>query len=71
MTTRRGLLLRRHGPVLELDARDIALHFGRQDGGELVRKLYGHPDARLARERVRQALRQAPPRPVPLAVAAR
>jgi hypothetical protein len=25
--------------VLELDARDIALHFGHQDGGELVRKL--------------------------------
>jgi hypothetical protein len=57
--------------VLELNARDIALHFGHQDGGELVRKLYGHPDARLARERVRQAFRQAPPRPVPLAVAAR
>ena len=34
--------------VLELDARDIALHFGHEDGGELVRKLYGHPDARLA-----------------------
>jgi hypothetical protein len=31
--------------VLELDPRDIALHFGHQDGGELVRKLYGHPDA--------------------------
>jgi hypothetical protein len=37
--------------VLELDARDIALHFGHQDGGELVRKLYGHPDAKLARSR--------------------
>ena len=48
--------------VLELDARDIALHFGHQDGGELVRKLYGHPDAALARERVREAFRQAPPR---------
>ena len=32
--------------VLELDARDIALHFGHQDGGELVRKLYGHPTPR-------------------------
>jgi hypothetical protein len=52
--------------VLELDARDIALHFGHQDGGELVRKLYGHPDAKLARERVRQAFRQASPAPVPL-----
>lgn len=29
--------------VLELDARDIALHFGQQDGGELVRETYGHP----------------------------
>ncbi len=57
--------------VLELDARDIALHFGHQDGGELVRKLYGHPDARLARERVREAFRQAPPMPVPLVAAGR
>jgi integrase len=57
--------------VLELDARDIALHFGHQDGGELVRKLYGHPDAKLARERVRKAFRQAPPAPVPLAAVAR
>jgi integrase len=54
--------------VLELDARDIALHFGHQDGGELVRKTYGHPDARLARERIREAFRQAPPAPVPLVV---
>jgi integrase len=57
--------------VLELDARDIALHFGHQDGGELVRKLYGHPDARLARERVRAAYRQAPPAPVPLVASGR
>ena len=56
--------------VLDLDARDIALHFGHQDGGELVRKLYGHPDAALARERVREAFRQAPPAPVPLVAAA-
>jgi integrase len=52
--------------VLELDARDIALHFGHQDGGELVRKLYGHADEKLARERVREAFRHAPPAPVPL-----
>jgi hypothetical protein len=51
-----------------ITARDIALHFGHQDGGELVRKLYGHPDAELARERVREAFRKAPPKPVPLAV---
>ena len=31
--------------VLELADQDIALQFGHQDGGELVRKLYGHPDA--------------------------
>jgi hypothetical protein len=53
--------------VLGLDARDIALHFGHQDGGELARKTYGHPDAKLARERVREAFRQAPALPVPLA----
>src|SRR5262249_41755502 len=46
--------------VLELDARDIAIQFGHQDGDELVRKLYGHPDAAIARERVREAFRQAP-----------
>jgi integrase len=53
--------------VLELDARDIALQFGHQDGGELVRKNYGHPDAALARQRVREAFRQAPAAPVPIA----
>ena len=42
--------------ALELDARDIAIQFGHQDGGELVRKLYEHPDAARARERVREAL---------------
>jgi hypothetical protein len=57
--------------VLELDARDIALHFGHRDGGELARKLYGHPDARLARDRIREAFRQAPPPPAPLVAAGR
>ncbi len=55
--------------VLELDARDIALHFGHQDGDELVRKLYGHADARLLADRVRRAFRSAPPAPVPLVAA--
>jgi hypothetical protein len=55
--------------VLELDARDIALHLGDQDGGELVRKLYGHPDAVLARERVRKAFANAPTTRVPLVAA--
>jgi hypothetical protein len=44
----------------------IALQFGHQDGGELVRKLYGHPDARIARERVREAFRQTPLLPTPV-----
>jgi integrase len=55
--------------VLGLPAHVIALHFGHQDGGELVRKNYGHPDAKIARERVREAFRQAPAAPVPLAAA--
>ncbi len=55
--------------ILELPAHDIALHFGHQDGGELVRENYGHPDARIARDPVRDAFRQAPPTPVPFAVA--
>ncbi len=45
----------------------IALPFGHQDGGELVRTTYGHPDAAMARERVRDAFRQAPTAPVSLA----
>jgi hypothetical protein len=52
--------------VLELDPRDVALHFGNRDGGELVRKLYGHPDAARARDRVREAFKQAPAPPLPL-----
>ena len=50
--------------VLELPPHVIALHFGHQDGGELVRKNYGHPDAAISRERVREAFRQAPAPPV-------
>ena len=34
------------------------------------RKLCGHPDAALARERVREAFRQAPAAPIPLAATA-
>ena len=39
-------------------------------GVELVRSTYGHPDAVLARKRVREAFRQAPAAPVPLRAAA-
>ena len=53
--------------VLELSDLTIALQFGQRDGGKLVRTTYGHPDARLARDRVREAFRQAPTAPVPLA----
>jgi hypothetical protein len=41
--------------MLELPPHVIALHLGHDDGGQLVRELYGHPDAALARERTRQA----------------
>lgn len=43
--------------VLELPPHVIALQLGHTDGGRLVRELYGHPDAALARERTRQAFR--------------
>ena len=52
--------------VLALDAADIAQHFGHQDGGELVRKLYGHFDQVRARNRLREAFAQAPATPTPL-----
>jgi integrase len=47
--------------VLELPPHVIALHLGHTDGGRLVRELYGHPDAALARERTRQAFRAVVP----------
>jgi integrase len=55
--------------VLELSDLDVAEQFGHRDGGKLVRTLYGHPDARLARERVREAFKTAPPLPIPLVIA--
>ena len=46
---------------LELDARDIALHFGHQDGGELGAKLYGDPTRRSpARVCARRSGRHGP-----------
>jgi len=42
------------------------LHFGHQDGGELVRKLYRPPDANVARLKLREAFQNAPEAPVPL-----
>jgi integrase len=56
--------------VLDLPPHLIAVHLGHRDGGELVRKRYGHPDAAIARERVRGAFAQAPVAPIPLAATA-
>ena len=47
--------------VLGLPPHVIALQLGHQDGGRLVRELYGHPDAAIARERTRQAFRDVMP----------
>jgi len=52
--------------VLRLTPEDIADHLGHQDGGELVRKLYGHFDSEFSRARVRQAFESAPSKPTPL-----
>jgi integrase len=52
--------------ILGLSPEDIADHFGHQDGGELVRKLYGHFDSGLSRARVREAFAAAPAAPAVL-----
>jgi integrase len=52
--------------VLELDPRDIALHLGHRDGGQLVRETYGHPDEKMAADGVREAFRSRPAAPIPL-----
>jgi integrase len=43
---------------LELDSEDVAIALGHTDGGDLVRKLYGHRDAALALDRVRAAYKR-------------
>ena len=55
--------------VLGLPDHVIALQFGHPDGGKLVRTTYGHPDAAIACERVRDAFRSAPALPVPIVTA--
>ena len=40
--------------VLGFPPHVIALHLGHDDGGELVRNLYGHPDAAIARDLTRE-----------------
>jgi integrase len=39
---------------LELPAQDVAHQLGHEDGGGLVQRLYGHPNERLARERIKR-----------------
>lgn len=53
--------------VLELPSEDVAIALGHEDGGELVRRLYGHRDKALALRRVREAYEQHG-RAVPLRV---
>ena len=52
--------------VLEVEPKWTALQLGHQDGGKLVLNRYGHPDARVARKKIREAFAQAPVAPVPL-----
>lgn len=46
--------------VLGLSPEDLADHFGHQDGGALVRILYGHFDSARSRARIREAFAQTP-----------
>ena len=46
--------------VAELPDHVVAAQLRHTDGGTLVRELYGHPDAAMARERIRAAFRSAP-----------
>jgi hypothetical protein len=41
--------------VLGLDPAVIAEQLGHKDGGRLVEELYGHPDKRIRRSRLREA----------------
>lgn len=41
--------------VLDLPTEDVAIALGHTDGGELVRKLYGHRDRERALDRVMAA----------------
>ena len=41
--------------VLELEPYVIAEQLGHKDGGKLVTQLYGHPDKKNARRRIREA----------------
>jgi integrase len=45
--------------VLQMPSEDVAIALGHRDGGELVRKLYGHRDSDLALDRVTAAYERA------------
>ena len=45
--------------VLELPSEDVAIALGHTDGGELVRKLYGHRDQERALDRIVDAYADA------------
>jgi integrase len=47
-----------------LTPEDVALQLGHQDGGQLVRQLYGHPSEDRARERIAMAFAEVPSKPV-------
>ena len=47
--------------VAELPDHVVAMQLRHDDGGTLVRELYGHPDAAMARERIRAAFREVAP----------
>ncbi len=38
--------------VLEMSSEDVAIALGHQDGGTVVRRLYGHRDRNLALDRI-------------------
>ena len=47
--------------VMQLPDHIVAMQLRHDDGGTLVRELYGHPDAAMARERIRAAFRTTAP----------
>ena len=47
--------------VMEMPDHVVAVQLRHDDGGTLVRELYGHPDAAMARERIRAVFRSVAP----------
>lgn len=45
--------------VLGLDPAIVAEQFGHRDGGKLIEELYGHPDKRIRRDKIREAFKGA------------